>query len=265
MKKIILKEYNLTSKIKASGKILRVVFLTDMHNKFSGESGKQLWKQIRLANPDLVLVGGDVLIGKPDAPVKEAAEFMKRLAEEYITVYAYGNHEQRMCEDADRFGNMKERYEEALKGGKLARLFNESADMEIKGIPITIYGLLPSFTFYERGRKKRDMEAFLRKTFKEPDRNCYTILLSHSPQYTPDYLSWGADLTLCGHYHGGIIRFSEKRGLVAPDYRIFSPYCGGLHTQKNANVIISAGAGEHTIPFRINNPREVTLVKIAFS
>lgn len=265
MKKIILKEYNLTSKIKAEGEVLRVVFLTDMHNKFCGESGKQLRKLIKLADPDLVLVGGDVLIGKPGLSVREAAAFMKHLAERYRTFYAYGNHEQRMCEDKERYGDMKERYEKALNDGKSVMLFNECADIEIKGIPIAIYGLLPPFEFYERGRKKRDMEGLLYKTFQKPARDRYTILLSHSPQYTPDYLAWGADLTLCGHYHGGVIRFSEKRGLVAPDYRILSPYCGGLHTQKDSHVIVSAGAGEHTIPLRINNPREVTLVKIAFS
>lgn len=265
MKKIIIKEYNLKSRIKANGAILRIVFLTDIHNKFYGESGKQLWKHIRLANPDLVLVGGDVLVGKAGAPVKDAAQFMKRLSEEYTVFYTNGNHEQRMSEYTEHFGDMSERYEKALEGGKFVKLGNESAEVEIKGIPLVIYGLVPPFEFYERGRKKRDMEALLQETFQKPDKNRYTILLSHSPQYTPDYLAWGADLTLCGHYHGGVIRFSEKRGLVAPDYRIFSPYCGGLHTLKDANVIISAGAGEHTIPLRINNPREVTLVKIAFS
>ena len=190
---------------------------------------------------------------------------MKNLAEEYQTFYAYGNHEQRMCEEIERFGDMYEQYENALEGGKFTRLFNACAEIEIKGIPLAIYGLRPPFAFYERGRNKQNMESLLRKTFQEPDKDRYTILLSHSPRYTPDYLSWGANLTLCGHYHGGIIKFSEKRGLVAPDYCIFSPYCGGLHTREDSHVIISAGTGEHTVPFRVHNPREVTLVKIAFS
>lgn len=265
MKKIIIKEYKLKSRIKAEGKKLRIVFLTDIHNKFYGKEGEQLWKNIRLAEPDLVLVGGDVLTGKPQAPVKEAAKFMKRLSDEYMVFYADGNHEQRMREDTERFGDMNERYEKELKGGKFVRLRNESAKIDVKGIPLTVYGLDPPFAFYERGKRKRDMKALLRNTFHIPAKDRYTILLSHTPQYTPDYLAWGADLTLCGHYHGGVIRFNGKRGLVAPDYRICSPYCGGLHTRGNANVIISAGAGEHTIPIRINNPREVTLVEVTFS
>ena len=29
-------------------------------------------------------------------------------------------------------------------------------------------------------------------------------------------------------------------------------------------MIVSAGAGEHTVPVRIHNPREITLLEIAF-
>lgn len=34
------------------------------------------------------------------------------------------------------------------------------------------------------------------------------------------YASWGADLTLCGHYHGGFLRIG-KQGVISPYLELF--------------------------------------------
>ena len=55
----------------------------------------------------------------------------------------------------------------------------------------------------------------------------------------------------------------KKRGAIAPDVRIFPGECGGMHQKNGCAVIVSAGLGEHTIPVRIHNPRELTIVRIS--
>ena len=75
------------------------------------------------------------------------------------------------------------------------------------------------------------------------------------------YFQWGADVTLCGHYHGGVLRFGEHRGLVSPDFRLL-PRAHGLFRKNGKSVIIGAGLGEHTIPVRIHNPRELVILEL---
>ena len=38
------------------------------------------------------------------------------------------------------------------------------------------------------------------------NKTSFSILLAHNPVYFAQYAAWGADLTLSGHLHGGIIR-----------------------------------------------------------
>ena len=87
------------------------------------------------------------------------------------------------------------------------------------------------------------------------------ILLAHNPKYGNTYLSWGADLILSGHYHGGILRFNENHGLTCPQYLLFPPYCCGRFQSGRSTMIISAGLGEHTIPIRLHNPRELLVIE----
>ena len=87
------------------------------------------------------------------------------------------------------------------------------------------------------------------------------ILLAHNPKYGNTYLSWGADLILSGHYHGGILRFNENYGLTCPQYLLFPPYCCGRFQSGKSTMIVSAGLGEHTIPIRLHNPRELLVIE----
>ena len=134
--------------------------------------------------------------------------------------------------------------------------------VEKKGIPLTICGLEPDERFYEKGRRKEGMVEELEKWFGQPDPDRITILLAHNPRYKKEYLSWGATVTFCGHYHGGVMMFGKRRGAISPDFRLFPGECGGIHKKGEHAVIVSAGLGEHTIPLRIHNPRELTILRI---
>ena len=56
----------------------------------------------------------------------------------------------------------------------------------------------------------------------------------------------------------------KRRGLITPDYRLLASECCGIRNRGDSSMIVSAGAGEHTVPVRIHNPREITLLEIAF-
>ena len=42
----------------------KVIFLSDLHNRVYGKDNEKLWKKIVENNPDLILIGGDMLVRK---------------------------------------------------------------------------------------------------------------------------------------------------------------------------------------------------------
>ena len=60
----------------------------------------------------------------------------------------------------------------------------------------------------------------------------YQILLLHSPLFFEECRRWGADLTLCGHFHGGTIRLPFLGGVMTPQFQFFIPWCAAGLTEK---------------------------------
>lgn len=263
MKKTIVREYCLSSPYINNDQTLTIAFLTDLHDRTIGEEGERIFQMLKEQKPDLVLVGGDVIVGKKGCSTKKATAFVTKLSKQYRVYYGSGNHEQRVVSHPEIYGETGKEYEEILQKLPLTRLRNQESDIEIQGIPITIYGLEADEAFYEKGLRKKGMEEELKKQFGMPKKDRLTILLAHNPRYRKEYLSWGASLTFSGHYHGGVMMLGKKRGVISPDFRLLSGVCGGLHLKNGHAMIISAGLGEHTIPVRVHNPRELTIVRIS--
>ena len=263
MKKTIVREYRLQSPYIKAQQELTLAFLTDLHDQVTGEDGEKIFRLLEEQQPDLVLVGGDVIIGKRGCETEKAFGFLKKLSEKYPVYYASGNHEQRVIEHTEVYGDAGKEYETALKELPLVRLRNQKIQVEKNGIPLTIYGLEPEERFYDKGFRQKGMVEELKKRFGQPDSDRITVLLAHNPRYKREYLSWGADVTFSGHYHGGVMMLGKKRGAISPDFRIFPGECGGMHKKEERAVIVSAGLGEHTIPLRIHNPRELTILRIS--
>ena len=96
----------------------------------------------------------------------------------------------------------------------------------------------------------------------KPDPEAINILLAHNPKYGRTYFRWGADLILSGHYHGGVLRFSRHVGAISSQFIPFPKYCCGDFYKNGKCMIVSAGLGEHTVPLRIHNPRELIFIEM---
>lgn len=245
---------------------LRFVFVTDLHNISFGENNEQLVLAVKNMNPDAVLFGGDLVLGKPGESFADAMSFVKRVAELYPTFYANGNHEQRLRLYPETYGTMYEAFRRELAATKAVYLVNESAAMTLKGIPVCIHGFEAKREYYKRlqGRRFRMPLSELEAVFQKPDKGQYHILLAHNPAFTETYLDWGADLTFCGHFHGGVVRLGKHHGLIDPNLNLFSKYCYGMFEREDRRVIVSSGLGEHTVPFRIHNPYEIVVTDVHF-
>ena len=75
----------------------RIVFLSDLHNYNYGEENEKLFQAIAGARPDLILIGGDMLVRKDGNSYEDTLRFLCRLPSICEVYYANGNHEQKRC------------------------------------------------------------------------------------------------------------------------------------------------------------------------
>jgi predicted MPP superfamily phosphohydrolase len=149
----------------------------------------------------------------------------------------------------------------AGKTGKAAGKTGEAAGKTGKAAGIRLTGLDLPPAYY----KKRRITPLDAMTIEElagaAERPYFNVLLAHSPEYFEAYARWGADLTLSGHFHGGIIRLPFIGGVISPYLRLFPKYDKGLyHSYNNEScMVLTAGLGTHTVP-RVNNPPELVLI-----
>lgn len=238
-----------------------IVFISDLHNHLYGDENQILLDAIREQNPEFVLVGGDVMVAREKAPLDVAIQFIKNLSREYQVYYSSGNHEQRLGLYPEKYGNMYQEYMQAIQDGKLVYLINDSRRVMLEDFPIDITGLEIDKEFYKRFSHKMLQKQDMVRLLGEK-KNVYTILLAHNPEYFKAYATWGADLTLSGHVHGGVVRLPFLGGVISPSFRIFPKYDGGRKKEFGKEMIISRGLGVHTIPVRLFNPAELVVLKI---
>ena len=98
---------------------------------------------------------------------------------------------------------------------------------------------------------------------KEP----FVILSAHSPLFSDAYSMWGADLTLCGHFHGGTIRLPFVGGLMTPQFHFFNGKERGMFLLREAPdgpkvQITSGGLGTHSVNLRFRNLSDLVVVHL---
>lgn len=240
---------------------VKAVVLADLHNKRYGKDNERLLQAIDDIHPDMILVAGDILTAKPKAKLDVAVDLMTKLAEKYPVYYGNGNHEHRLKLYPDVYGDMAERYEQAMQKAGIHRLINEHVDLTEDGI--AVYGSEIDKLYYKRFGIRPMEEDYLQSILGHASAEKYTVLIAHDPDYFPYYAAWGADLVLAGHVHGGMVRIPFwGKGVVSPNVRLFPKYDGGKFSCGRSTMLLSRGLGMHTIPIRLFNPGEVLEVDL---
>lgn len=243
-------------------KPVKAVVLADLHNKRYGKNNQILLAAIRAQKPDMILIAGDILTAKPGKSMEPAICLLRELAGEFPIYYGNGNHEYRLKQYPQTYGNMAGEYGQALADMGISPLVNSHVRLEEYGI--TVYGAEIDKLYYKRFKPYQMDGEYLPQLLGMPDSNCYTILLAHNPDYFPEYAQWGADLTVSGHVHGGVVRVPFwGRGAISPGMRLFPKYDGGIFREGGRTMLLSRGLGMHTIPVRLFNPGELWVVELA--
>lgn len=244
---------------KIKGERTRFVFLTDLHDKEFGPDNERLVHAIREAKPDYVLVGGDLMVAKGDGDLTCSLKFLKRLSEEFSVICANGNHELRLRNERHVYGDKYREFRNALKSFGITFLSDGKLELNDE---IDIYGLNLLPEHYKPGYPKMKSD-FVEYALGPADPEKFTVLLAHSPMFFQKYESWGADLTLSGHFHGGTIRLPVLGGVMTPQYQFFFPWCAGVFTgERGKKLLVGRGLGTHSINIRFNNKPQVVVVDL---
>lgn len=261
MNKFRIKTYEIKSEKINQGCTVSFAFLTDLHGILYGKENQELIQEIQRQRPDAILIAGDMLVRTEPETIKRGQALVKELVHMYPVYYALGNHEYQMQSGMYRESYLQ--YESFLKEQGVFFLHNEKECIRIKENKFVIYGLELPIEYYKKPFSPEFTLKSMREILGNPETEGYQILLAHNPKYGKTYLEWGADLILSGHFHGGVVRFTEHKGLTCPQYLLFPPYCCGDFYKGNRCMLVSAGLGEHTIPIRIHNPRELLMIHIS--
>ena len=256
--RFVVKEYLIhTSKVKRD---VRYIVLSDLHNKSYSNHNRQLIKTIKKISPDAILIAGDMITAKPGRENKSAISFIRILSRTFPIYYANGNHEYRLKIYPETYPEMYENYCSAIEHNNVHFLCNET--IMIQDLNISITGLEIDKKYYKRFHKDKMPYSYLEQTLGHANPENFQILLAHNPEYFENYATWGADLTLSGHVHGGIMRLPLLGGIISPGLCFFPKYDGGYFEKGGKKMIISRGLGMHTIHMRLFNPGELVVVSL---
>ena len=254
--------YQVTSeKLKGLKNKRRIVFLSDLHNNNYGEHNETLLEAIREAVPDMILIGGDMLVRKDGTSYEETLKFLCRLPQIAPVYCANGNHEQRLKEYPEKYEQSYQIYKECLAEAGVRMLENDSVLVYWDDIPVMITGLeLPLSGYRKFKHPKIEQKELEERIGKSSD--AYQILMAHHPAYVPLYKEWGADLILSGHLHGGVMRLPWIGGVIGPDFILFPHYSGDIYREDGKTIVVSKGLGVHSVPVRLWNPAELVVLEI---
>ena len=241
---------------------VRFAVLADLHGTIFGEENSALLKKIQEHAPDAILLAGDMVVRMNPSTLESARNLLCTLAKDFPTFYAMGNHETKMKAEGHLYRNEYLEYKAELKQNGICFLENEKIPISLCGNLFVVNGLELPLEYYHKPFSPELTSEKLEELMGKPDPAAINILLAHNPKYGQAYVRWGADLILSGHYHGGVLRFSRHVGAISSQFIPFPQYCCGDFYKKGKCMIVSAGLGEHTVPLRIHNPRELIFIEM---
>ena len=240
----------------------KIIFLSDLHNRMYGEENERLLESIRNQHPDLILIGGDMLVRKDGNSYDKTVHFLAKLPGICPVYCANGNHEQKLKELPDKYEQSYEEYKKALTASGIHMLENASETVKLDEVPVKLSGLeIPLGAYARFGKIELSLKEITDRIGEHVDD--YQILLAHHPGYMKEYLAYGADLILGGHYHGCVVQLPGIGGVISTNFTLFPKYSGGIYPEGEQTAVVSRGLGTHSVPLRLWNWPELIVLELS--
>ena len=237
---------------------LRIVQLSDLHNREFGQDNAELYKAVENAAPDVIFLTGDLVDEYAAEPVPYARSVGAALSAIAPTYYVTGNHEW-------AHGNaVVEEIKAALREAGVTVLSNEFVPLERDGDAILIAGIDDPNGYADQKTPGRLAEEIY-SAYDDP----FWLLLAHRNNlFNGRYCRLGADLTFSGHAHGGIWRLPFTDGLVDTNLHFLPSFTSGFYRCtdedcEGAEVFVSRGLGNSPRwAFRLFNRPQVAVITL---
>lgn len=230
---------------------VRIAVISDLHATEYGISNETILKKIEKAEPDLVFMLGDMYSRGSEWEIMEIPIKLVEVVTEkgYPVYFVPGEHD------------TSQLYIDSMSNAGANVMDYKSEIINVNGNNIEILGIdnvyfSPTF----------DLNNAFTLTS-----GCYSILMAHIPNYDA-YASFGADLTLCGDTHGGIIQlpfgkgptYYSETGEWFPEFSGARPdvFDKGIFPYSGGAMFITSGIGNSPAPVRLNNRPEIAVIDI---
>ena len=245
---------------------LRIVFMSDLHFYASRDidNAKHIADMIQKLSPDMVLSAGDLIYACPDDNYEALSYLFDAIQKICPCFCVNGNYESKANSRRLEFGKSYDLLSDLLQS-KGAKLINNTYVPASNGeSEIIITGYEAPLKLYKKFRRHHLSLYELESSIGKCNRRKYNILLTHNPLFADTYFEWGADLILCGHFHGGLVRAGDK-ALMSPYGFPLPRYGYGRFDKKDQTLIVTAGGGNNYVKIRVNNPKEIVFLNIDYS
>lgn len=231
----------------------RLVLISDVQvDKYT--DGKRVLRYINKVNslqPDLILIGGDIITSGPEY-INSAADHLGKLSSLYGVYSCIGDHDNW----AYRPDNARSRREitEALAKNNVKMLDNKKVKLIVENSSISI-----SFITHTYSKK---INGSLLDSVSVPDAGSdLNFFLTHQPQeFLAEKASEnGFDIMLAGHTHGGQITLFYPFFNISPTL-FETKYIKGDFRIGNMLLSVNRGLGMSLAPVRYNSTPEITLI-----
>ena len=232
----------------------RVVQLSDLHKRVYPHRERRLLQKVQQCQPDIIVITGD-LVSRSVTDFTERTALLNALRQMAPVYLSLGNHEW------DMQPQQMAAYQAMVKQSGCVLLENETVTLQRNGMVCYLAGAsLRIGIYHDAVFAYRDLESYTAAglTADLGERKGCTILLAHSPFPAESYFTWGADLTLSGHVHGGIVRLPIIGGLLSPERRFLPQYSKGIYEKNGRYLYVNCGIGK----LRLGNPSEVAEITL---
>ncbi len=227
---------------------LKLVFISDLHIEKSAETTymETAAENISALNPDLIMMGGDILESNLSAANDKKLEaVLNKLKAKYGIYAVLGNHEY--------YGGQADQITSYLQDKGIIVL----RDQICESVNGQIY--IAGRNEESLGHSSKDIRKPLSDILNDIDKSRPLILLDHQPKAVEEAEDEGVDLMLSGHTHGGQlfpIQFITKAIYVIDR---------GLWQKDSFNLVVSTGLGLWGTPVRTTSRSEIVVVNLSFA
>ena len=235
--------------------------ISDLHLWQYGKHNERLVEAVREEAPEAILIPGDLIVHTETQKFFVAEELMEQLTQIAPVYLANGNHESRLEDPENENYEAYQQLKKCLQKLGVHFLNNEQEILKAGADEIVISGLELPLDYYKKGVQTPLAADELVNCLCGEDASRYQMLLAHTPKYVPEYFAWGADLSLSGHYHGGLVCIPGIGSIISPQFELFPKYSFGRFDEGGQTALVSRGMGTHTFHVRIFNRSELLIVK----